>query len=431
MDAVTYISTFSRFGKPVTDLSRIGRLLELLGRPQDKLRFIHIAGTNGKGSIAEMLSETLCAAGYKTGLFTSPYILTFYDRIRINGVNIPAGALDALMDELSPLLEQSPDRDSITQFEVTQAAAFVWFARQGCDVVVLEAGLGGLLDSTNIIEAPLCSVIGSIGLDHTAILGSTVAEIAFQKAGIIKPGRPCVLSAGAPEDAGAVFRRKAAREGSRLVIPDMTLCRVLYSDLTGSRFVYRGKEYRTSMAGAHQVTNAVTVIEALRLIKAELPVSDDDIRTGIARARLCGRTELISRDPDVILDGSHNPDGTAALAARLAQNAGREVCCVIGMHTDKNAAEAIANLLPHVTEFYPVSGFSDRDIPASDLAEIIRKAGGHAVLSQGEITRIISSVISARPGAVTLIAGSLYLVSYVKARQNAVKGLSEGAKERI
>ncbi|MBR6101745.1 MAG: bifunctional folylpolyglutamate synthase/dihydrofolate synthase [Ruminococcus sp.] len=416
MDAISYISTFSRFGKPVRDLSRISALLSAVGSPQEGLRFIHIAGTNGKGSIAQMLSEVLVSAGYRTGLFTSPYIITFYDRIRINNENIHKEELDALLEELSPVLEAFPRRDELTQFEVTQAAAFVWFLRQGCDAVVLEAGLGGLLDSTNVIKAPLCSVIGSIGLDHTAILGGTLEEIAYQKAGIIKEGCPCVLSAGAPEEALRVFREQAALKRSELVIPDISACTVTRSDITGSEFTYLGKRYETAMAGLHQVSNALTVIEALRLTAPALPVPEEDIARGIARARLFGRVEILSRSPLTILDGSHNPDGTRALASFLQGLGGSTVRAVIGMHSDKNAAEAVSNLVPYVTEFYPVSGFSDRDYPADSLADIIRSAGGAAVLSDAPIPDLIQSLRAAHPNDTVLICGSLYLVSYIKDR---------------
>ena len=415
MDPIKYISGFSRLGKRVSDLSRIGALLDAAGRPQDSLKFIHIAGTNGKGSMAQMFSEVLTCAGYKVGLFTSPYIITFYDRIRLGGVNIPESELSEILEELAPVIDAHPMKASFSQFEVTQAAAFVWFKRKNCDVVVLEAGLGGLLDSTNIIETPLVSVIGSIALDHTAILGDTVEEIAFQKAGIIKHGCPCVLSAGAEESAVNVFRRQAESKGSALVIPDNRLCRVQKSDLTGCVFTYKDKQYRTAMAGTHQVNNALTVIEALGLIADVLPVSYEDTVTGIGRAKLFGRVEILSEAPLTVLDGSHNPDGMKALARALELTGKRRVRAVIGMHTDKNAHEAIARLIPKVYEFYPVSGFSDRDYPTEELAEIISSEGGKAVRTECTVTELVRQLGSEHPDDVLLICGSLYLVSYIHA----------------
>ncbi len=418
MDPVRYISGFSRLGKRVSGLSRIRSLLDALGRPQEGLRFIHIAGTNGKGSMAQMFSEILTSAGYRTGLFTSPYILTFYDRIRINGENIQSEELSGVLKDISPVIEAHPLRDSFSQFEITQAAAFEWFRRQRCDAVVLEAGLGGLLDSTNVIESPLVSVIGSIGLDHTAVLGDTVEKIAFQKAGIIKPGRPCVLSAGAPPEAVRVFREQAEEKGSPLYIPDTGLCKVIHTGFGGSVFIYRDEVYRTAMPGLHQVNNALSVIEAMGTLAGELPVSREDIEKGIAKARIPGRVEIISVSPLTVLDGSHNPDGMKALSAFLGTLDGRTVRAVIGMHTDKDAGEAVRMLVPRVTEFYPVSGFSDRDIPAGELAGIISKAGGKALLRDGEIISLVSALSEEFPGDVLLICGSLYLVSYIKTAKN-------------
>ena len=414
MDPLAYISSFSRLGKRVDDLSRIRSLLSAVGDPQDELRFIHIAGTNGKGSMAQMFSEILTRAGLRTGLFTSPYIITFYDRIRINNENIPEEELAALLSELSPVIEAHPLRSSFSQFEITQAAAFEWFRRQRCNVVVLEAGLGGLLDSTNVITSPLVSVIGSVGLDHTAILGDTVEKIAFQKAGIIKPGRPCVLSAGNPPEAVRVFRQQAAEKRSPLLIPDTELCRVEETGICGSRFTFRGQEYRTAMPGLHQVSNAMSVIEALGAVADVLPVSPEDIRPGIAAARIPGRVEIISEKPLTVLDGSHNPDGMTALAAFLRTLGGRTIRAVIGMHSDKDAAEAVSKLIPTVSRFYPVSGFSDRDIPAPELADIITRSGAEAELYSGRITALVSDLSKQFPEDVLLICGSLYLVSYIK-----------------
>ena len=420
MTPVEYISGFSRLGKRVSDLSRIGSLLEAVGRPQDSLRFIHIAGTNGKGSMAQMFSEILVSGGYRTGLFTSPYIFTFNDRIRLDNSCIPDSELAEVISDIAPAIDAHPLRDSFSQFEVTQAAAFVWYARKKCDVVVLEAGLGGLLDSTNIIESPLVCAIGSIALDHTDILGDTVEQIAVQKAGIIKPGSPCVLSAGAPAGAVRVFRETAAEKGSLLNIPNYALCRVTRSDITGSTFSYRGEEFELTMPGLHQVNNALTVIDSLRLIGDRLPVSGSSIKRGLAAAKLPGRVDVLSKDPLIILDGSHNPDGMAALAGTLKAGGCTSVRAVIGMHSDKNAAEAASKLLPCTERFYPVSGFSDRDIPAEKLAEMIESSGGRTEVRSGEIAGVIRALAEEYPGDVLLICGSLYLVSYVKEHQATI-----------
>lgn len=414
MDALGFIQTFSRGGAPVKDLRRIRSLLQALGDPQDSLRFVHIAGTNGKGSIAEMLSQALTCAGHRTGLFTSPYIIEFYDRIRLDGRCIAPEELDRIIEKLCPAVESHPLRDSFSQFEMTQAAAFLWYKEQGCEAVVLEAGLGGLLDSTNVIGPPLVSVIGSIGLDHTAILGDTIEKIAAQKAGIIKQGAPCVLSAGAAPEAEAVFRNTAARLGSRLVIPNLSELEVLGCGLGGSSFRYKGREYALSMTGAHQIRNALTAIEAAEIISAALPIGPEALKSGLSRARLSGRVELISREPLVILDGGHNPDAFRALSGALELAGGRDIRAVIGMHTDKDAAASIGLIAPQVKEFYPVSGFSDRDIPAERLKETIEAVGGKAVLTEEGIMPLIERLKREHPQDILLISGSLFLAAYVK-----------------
>lgn len=414
MDALGYIGSFSRGGAPVRDLGRIRSLLAALGDPQEQLRFVHIAGTNGKGSIAEMLACSLTRAGYRTGLFTSPYIINFYDRIRLDGRCIAPGELEAVTEALRPAVDSHPLREQFSQFEITQAAAFLWYRQQGCDVVVLEAGLGGLLDSTNVITAPLVSAIGSIGLDHTAVLGDTIEKIAAQKAGIIKPGAPCVLSAGAAPEAEAVFREAAARAGSELIIPETSALTVRSCGLEGSSFSYKGRDYALSMIGEHQIRNALTAIEAAEVISRSLPVSYEALREGLFEAAIFGRVELLSREPLVILDGGHNPDAFRALSKALEAAEGRTIRAVIGMHTDKDAASSIGMIAPQVREFYPVSGFSDRDIPAERLRGIITSVGGRALRSGEDICALIRRLAAEHPDDVLLISGSLYLVAFVK-----------------
>ena len=193
-----FIGKYTKLGKKVSDLTRIAALMNAVGDPQERLRFVHIAGTNGKGSIAEMTARALTAAGYRTGLFTSPYIIRYNDRIRVDGREITDGELDALADITEPAAEGLSEL-GFSQFEITQAMAMLHYERCGCDIVVLETGLGGALDSTNIIPPPLVSVIGSVSFDHTAILGDTLGEIAAQKAGILKPGVPVVCVGDEPE----------------------------------------------------------------------------------------------------------------------------------------------------------------------------------------------------------------------------------------
>ena len=222
-DFLLFLDSFSRLGKRAVGLERIRALLKALGDPQDSLAFIHVTGTNGKGSICEMLSEVFIRSGYKTGLFTSPYIIEYNDRIRINGKNISDKALSGLLPKVREAAESTGFMADFSQFEITQAAAFCYFAMEKCDIVILEAGLGGLLDSTNVIDKNICSVIGSVSYDHMAVLGNTLEEIAAQKAGIIKEGCPCILSSGNDERVISVFERTARKMGLSLLSPTWAL----------------------------------------------------------------------------------------------------------------------------------------------------------------------------------------------------------------
>ncbi len=415
-EAEKYINSFSRMGKRIDNLDRIRSLLSAVGDPQKELRFIHIAGTNGKGSMAQMFNEILIDAGYTVGLFTSPYIIEYSDRIKVNNCNILNSELDEIIGQIRPALEAHPQRKSFSQFEITQAIAFLHFVHRNCNIVVLEAGMGGLLDSTNVIEKPLVSVIGSVSYDHTAILGNTIEKIAFQKAGIIKPGCPCVLSPGNSTEVTRTVSEKAVQERSRLEIPELDLCRIKKSDITGTVFSYKGEDYQTSMTGLHQVSNAITVIEAMKSVSEVMPVSQKNVANGIKKARLFGRVEIICEAPLTILDGAHNPDGMKALAYSLRTLTDKKITAIIGMHKDKNALEAVKNLIPVTDRFITVDGFSEEnlDYDKSALAALIRKAGGNAAAAQNGIMEEIHTALKENPDGAVLICGSLFLVAYVK-----------------
>ncbi len=414
MNAVEYIGSFSRYGKKVENLDRIKALMKAVGNPEKKLKFIHIAGTNGKGSMAQMFNEILVSSGLTVGLFTSPYIVEYSDRIKVNSKNISYESLEKLVDGLKPILENHPMRNEFSQFEITQAVALTYFVKEKCDIVVMEAGLGGLLDSTNIIEKPIVSVIGSVDFDHTAILGDTLEKIAFQKAGIIKQGCPCVLSGGNKPEVVATVRETAIEKRSLLNIPILTCCTVSEHSIRGSKFVYRGREYELSMPGLHQISNALTVIDAMKFVRESFEISDESIGEGLKKAVLYGRVEVVGESPLTILDGAHNPDGLRALSAELKNLGDMEITAVIGMHRDKNALDGVKCLVPYVEEFTAVSGFSPQDYPACELAEIISKAGGTAKSGEADIMAEIRRARDKNKSGAVVICGSLYLVAYVK-----------------
>ena len=312
--AVEYIHSLGRFsGRP--GLHRIRALCKALGDPQDRLRFVHLAGTNGKGSTATMIASALQAAGLRTGLYTSPYLVQFYERIRIDGSMISSDDLAHFSERVAVACESLtlPEGETIGEFEFTTAVAFLYFVEQGCDIVVLETGLGGRCDATNVIRSPEVCVITPISLDHMAVLGDTVAEIAGEKAGIIKPGADVVCANGQEEDALAVLRHVTASQGAVWHESADTL-RVLRCDLNGSAFVCDGQGYTIAMPGRHQLQNASTALrtlDALRLRGWDIPI-EAAVR-GLARARIAGRLERVVDAPLVLLDGAHNAAGKCAV----------------------------------------------------------------------------------------------------------------------
>lgn len=410
MSYFDFIDSFTKGGKPVTDLSRIKGLLDAIGNPEKELKFIHIAGTNGKGSTAQMFYEILLKAGVKAGLFTSPYIIDFTDRIRFMGENISRD----ILEELLPLLKSAVKGSDYSQFEITMATAFLYYKSVGAEAVVLEAGLGGALDCTNAIQNPLLSVITSISHDHMGILGDTLEKIAFQKAGIIKRKTPCVLACDNDGAVMEVIKTAAEKQDSPLIIPDENKL-LVDSDLTfGGEFVYKNRKYDISMSGEHQVTNALNVIEGAEILKKYFPITGDNIYDGIKAAKVIGRCEILSFSPLVILDGCHNDGGIKALA-KVLKNV-PEPTAIIGMLKDKNAQNAILPLIPICRKFITVSGFNPSAYSAEELKDIITSLGAAAQVGEG-VEKEYKKTLSGEYGN-AVILGSLYLVADVKAIDN-------------
>lgn len=410
MSYLDFIKSFTKGGKPVKDLSRIKGLLDALGNPEKELRFIHIAGTNGKGSTAQMFYEILLKAGVKAGLFTSPYIIDYTDRIRFMGENISKDTLDSLL----PLVKSAVKGNDYSQFEITMAAAFLYYKSVGAEAVVLEAGLGGALDCTNIIEKPLVSVITSISHDHMGVLGDTLEKIAAQKAGIIKGKTPCVLACDNPFEVVEVVKSVAEKQNSPLIIPEKEKL-IADSDMTfGGEFVYKNKKYAVSMSGEHQITNALNVIEGAKVLKKYYPITDENIYYGIKTAKVIGRCEILSSSPLVILDGCHNDGGIKALAEVLKNIS--EPTAIIGMLKDKNAENAILPLIPICKKFIAVSGFNPNAYSADELKDIIISLGAKAQVGEGVEKEYKKALSGEYENAVIL--GSLYLVAEVKKIRN-------------
>lgn len=361
------------FCKP--GLERIDELCERLGRPERALKFIHVAGTNGKGSFCSMLSSVLVAAGYKVGLYTSPYIKVFNERMQINGENIPNAELIALTEKLRPIAESMSDKP--TEFELITALAFEYFKDNGCDVVVLEAGMGGRLDSTNIIEDSLLSVITGIALDHTAFLGDTVPKIAAEKAGIIKKGCP-VLFGGNDAEAEAVIRRKALETGSEFYLTEYERLDVKQMTLGGTLFdLGEHKDMQISLLGTYQPRNAASVIKAVEILRTRgLSIDEAALRVGLANAKWHARFEMLSSDPPVIFDGAHNPQGIAAAVESIKLYFGdQRVYLLTGVLRDKDYT-AIANDLATVaSKAFTLTPDSPRALGADEYAHVLESAG--------------------------------------------------------
>ena len=384
-DPIAYINTpywqASRLG-----LDRIRELLERLERPQDSLRFVHVAGTNGKGSTCSYIASILQAAGYTTGLFTSPFIERFEERIRVNGLDISYEALTRVTLEVRKHAEAMAAEcdDHPTEFELMTAVALQYFAESKCDIVVLEVGLGGRLDSTNVIDAPEVAVIARIGLDHTNLLGNTTAEIAGEKAGIIKPGC-AVVSWPQDAEAMAVVDEAVRGCGGTVSCPEFSslsvgeIIHVEEADAAAGQpsvlrsFTYKGVAYTTSLLGSYQPKNAALALEAVFALRSRgWNISDDAVHSGVAAARWAGRFEVLPRvsgQPLIVVDGGHNPQGAQALADSLADVfPARKVVLFSGVMADKNHAAMLATVLPYACAFVAVTPDNPRALPAPEYA---------------------------------------------------------------
>lgn len=375
-NALNKIHSLLSFGSR-PGLDRIKRLLELMGNPQDNLKFIHVAGTNGKGSVCQMISSVLTEQGYKTGLFISPYITDFRERIQINGKMISEEMLIDAVENTFPLLEELSKQDCIiTEFEYVMALEFYIHNKEKCDVVVLETGLGGLLDCTNVIKPPLCSVITTIGIDHTAVLGNTLEEITLQKCGIIKSGSFAVTSAQAPSGA-AVIEENAREKSVPLYKSESSQITLLSTDIEKTVFKYGNTEITLNLTGLHQMENAKTALTALENLRCKglLDISDESIKNGFKSAVNPARLEVISKKPLVILDGAHNPNGINALKKSLDYYIkDSKKICIMGMLKDKDSLSSIKLLENTFEEIITVPINNPRSLTETELSE---KCKGH------------------------------------------------------
>lgn len=405
--AMEYINSYSKSGGKITDLSRAEELMERIGNPEKRLRFVHIAGTNGKGSVVEYISNALIMSGYKTGQFTSPFILRYNDRIRINGTEIDDDTLAELAETVK---EKAADRP-YSQFEITMAIAMLWFERENCDIVVLETGIGGLLDSTNVIPPPLLSVITSISLDHTAILGDTVEKIAENKAGIIKKDSAVIVSEDNPGSVIEIMRNTAKEKGALYV--ENEPCRPYHEGGMYAPFFYRGVKLTPAMPGLHQKYNAQTAITAcLYLREKGFSVSDNSIIRSVENTQVCARVQYINGEPPVLVDGGHNPAGVRMLSMMLMYLSTRnqKIYTVMGMIDSKDFADCVKLIAPHSDKLFAVDDFAPNAVPSEKLNDI---AGFYTDTDSGSLSEAVEKArrMALENDGIVVICGSLYLAS--------------------
>lgn len=413
-EAVEYIHSVSWLGSR-PGLDRIRELLSRMGNPERALKCIHVAGTNGKGSVCAMLAAILKANGLKTGLFTSPYVEFFNERIQINGEMIA----DEALGEVTEYVKSYADgmSESPTEFELLTAIGFEYFKREAVDVVVLETGLGGRLDSTNVIEEPLVSVITGIALDHTAVLGNTTREIAREKSGIIKKSRPVVVGE-MDSEALDVIKTVAEENASPVYSPDRTDVRYEYSSLAGSEFVYKNKtKYSLALIGDYQISNALVVLKTVEALRdSGFTVHDYPVKLGLEQVRWPARFELLSKIPPVIYDGAHNPQGVSATAKILKRFFGEHGTVVVtGMMEDKDHGVMTSIISEIAVKVHTVTPSNPRSMKAQALAAEFSAAGTDAVAHDSFDSALTAAVADARELNVPVAAlGSLYMYADVK-----------------
>lgn len=399
-------------------LERIRVLMAALGNPQEKLKFVHVAGTNGKGSVSALTASTLQNAGYRVGLYTSPALVRFNERMKINGEEITDGEITAMLPQLSAAAECVTRQgfEPPSEFEAVTAMGLLWFARKNCEIVVLEVGMGGRLDATNVIAAPEVAVIAALGLDHVAELGGTLTAIAGEKAAIIKHGCECVSYAQEPE-AGAVIERRCRTENVPLTTVRPEQIRLREASLDGQIFDY-GEErgLRISLLGEHQLYNAALAAETVYALRRRgWQISDDALRKGFAGTFWPARLQVLSREPLILLDGAHNLHGVRALTGALKQLLPEQKWVFMsGILGDKDYEEMLRELAPLADAFVIAQVPNPRAEPARELAETARKYCPDVRVG-GEVSAALTLARAAarERGRPLCCCGSLYMAGAV------------------
>ncbi|MBN2984856.1 bifunctional folylpolyglutamate synthase/dihydrofolate synthase [Cohnella algarum] len=427
-------------------LDRMNRLLEWLEHPHRRLKFIHVAGTNGKGSVCAYLTSVLRSAGYDVGTFTSPYITSYSNRFQYNGEDIPDDVLLRLANRLKPLADRMAETEwgPLTMFEVTTALAILYYATVSFpDFVVWETGLGGRLDVTNVVT-PIASVITNIGHDHMDLLGDSLAEIAAEKAGIIKAGVPVISAASQPEAVETIRRTAAAKQATLYLLGERFSYETISVSENEQRFAFHGpfrslSELAVSLNGSHQQTNAAVALMTLEVLRQyyAVIVDDDQLLAGLRNTSWPGRLEMVSRQPRILLDGAHNPEGMEALAAALRDVYPHEkLNVVIGMMPNKNHEQTLRHILPLVNSLIVTEPDFHKKMKAADLAEIARRlkksgdSGPETVIVEPDwklaLEKLRRLADDSPDRTLSVVTGTLYLIADVRSwllhQTNSEKG---------
>ena len=379
-EAMNFIQNTNKFGS-VLGLDNIRELLERLGNPQDQLRVVHIAGTNGKGSTLAFLAGIFRESGYRAGRYVSPASFSYEERFRINEENISKKDLCFYIEKIKNVAEEMV-KDGLshpTMFEIETALSFLYFLDKKVDVVLLETGMGGRLDATNVVKKPIATVIASIGMDHMQFLGDTLEKIASEKAGIIKEGCP-VISYDNTKEVNEVIKNKAKQMHAKVTFVNSAGIRVLQESLNGESFSYRSSDGRwyekieIPLLGRHQINNAALALETLNVIKNYYCISDFQTEDGMRKTIWRGRIEILEREPMVICDGAHNPDGAKSLLSFLQNNfTNQRLIYIMGVLSDKDYEQMVQILAPSADKIYTVAPDNPRALSSRELCNCISK----------------------------------------------------------
>lgn len=425
-EARAFIDKVSAKGSEL-GLEAITGLLELLGNPQDELKFVHIAGTNGKGSVLAYLSAVLESAGYSVGRYISPTLFSYRERIQLDGEFISREDFARTITRIAEVYEKlkAGGRPLPTVFEVETAAAFLYFREKKCDLVMLEVGMGGRLDATNVIRTPVLTLFASISMDHMEFLGDTLAQIAWNKAGIIKPGVPATSAMQEPE-AAEVIRREAAKNNSPCVFVDAAKISGQRYGLAEQSFCYESfGEIKIHLAGTQQIENASLALEGVAALRRQgYEISDEAVRAGMERTRWPGRFSVIHEKPLFIIDGAHNPDAALRLRDSVEKYfKNRKKYYIFGVFSDKEYDKIIEITAPLATHIYTVeTPDNPRALPAEELAEAVRRVNASAEAAADIADAADKCFAAAGPEDVILAFGSLSFLGEVTRAVEAREG---------